>query len=199
MTLIDVYPVDSIVPEAWRNGGGTTRTIATGDGPWRVSLASIERDGPYSRFPGIERTSLIVSGAGVTLTSDEAVVQLHPFAAETYDGDVAWNATLVGGPCVALNVMIATGRYSAYVGVVDAPVVVHPGCTAIGIALGAGYTVAEGVETPGRDVGPGHVLVSKHHARPLRLVPRSAVAERDGQNAFAALVIIEPAPVQKHA
>jgi len=199
MTLIDVYPVDSIAPEAWRNGGGTTRTIATGGEAWRVSLASIERNGPYSRFPGIARASLILSGAGITLMSGEAVVQLRPFAAETYDGDVAWDAALVGGPCVALNVMTAKDRYSAHVGVVDAPVVVRPGCMAIAVALGAGYTVAEDDETPGRDVGPGRVLVSEHHARPLRLVPRGVVAQRNGQNACAALVIIEPAPVQKHA
>lgn len=199
MTQIDVHPLDSVAPEAWRNGGGTTRALATGGDAWRVSLASIERDGPYSRFPGIERTSLIVSGAGVTLTSDEAVVQLRPFAAETYDGDVAWAAALVGGPCVALNAMTAKGRYRAHVCVVDAPVVVRPGCTAIAVALGAGYSVAEGDETPGRDVGPGHVLVSEHHARTLRLVPLAVAAERDGQNACAALVVIEPASVQKYA
>ncbi|WP_126221013.1 HutD family protein [Burkholderia vietnamiensis] len=199
MTLIDVYPVESIPPEAWRNGGGTTRTIATGGNQWRVSMASIERDGPYSRFPGVARVSMILSGAGITLTSDEDVVHLCPFAAETYDGDVAWNAALVGGPCVALNVMTAKGRYCTHISVVDAPVVVRSGCTAIAVALGTGYTAAVGDETPGRDVGPGHVLVSEHHARPLRLAPRGVAAESDGQNACAALVIIEPAPVQKYA
>lgn len=198
MALTDVYPIESVAPEAWRNGGGTTRTLARSGDRWRVSLASIERDGPYSQFPGIARASLVVSGDGITLTSDEAVVPLRPSIVETYDGDVAWHATLVSGPCAALNVMTAKGRYRTTVRLVDEPLIVCAGCTAIIVALGAGCTVADGDATPDRDVRPGHVLVSEHHARPLRLAPSGAVAENAGYIPSAALVTIEPAPVQEH-
>ncbi|WP_321786328.1 HutD family protein [Burkholderia pyrrocinia] len=199
MALIDVCPIDSIPREAWRNGGGTTRTLATGGAQWRVSLASIDRNGPYSRFPGISRVSLILSGDGVTLTSDEAIVRLRPRVAEAYDGDVDWRAALVGGPSVALNVMTAKGRYRTTVRVMDEPVVVRPGCTAIAIALGLGYTFAEGVDTSGGNVMPGQVLVSEHHAHPLRLAPWGATVSDVGHDAYAALVTIEPAPVQQRS
>src|SRR5262245_19065467 len=111
MRSVDVYPIESIPSEPWRNGGGVTKTIAARDTQWRVSLASIERDGPYSRFPGISRVSLILSGEGITLKSKEAVVQLRPLLAQEYDGDADWDAKLVDGPAMALNVMSAKGRY----------------------------------------------------------------------------------------
>ena len=43
----------------WKNGGGVTREIAKGaaagpddDWGWRISIAEVERDGPFSTFPG---------------------------------------------------------------------------------------------------------------------------------------------------
>ncbi|MCX4158292.1 HutD family protein [Paraburkholderia aspalathi] len=38
--------VASVPQEPRRNGGGITRTLATGSSQWRISLAEIERDGP---------------------------------------------------------------------------------------------------------------------------------------------------------
>jgi len=46
----------------WRNGGGRTAEIAfePADSPagfrWRLSLAEVESDGPFSTFPGCCRT-----------------------------------------------------------------------------------------------------------------------------------------------
>ncbi|HDR8925065.1 TPA: HutD family protein [Burkholderia vietnamiensis] len=198
MMTIDVFPIESVAPEAWRNGGGTTRTLASEGARWRVSLASIERDGPYSRFPGIARASLVLGGHGVTLTGRESVVHLRPLIAEAYDGDVDWDAALVGGPSVALNVMTAKGRYRTSVRLVHEPVLVRPGCIAIAVALGLGFTFAEGTEPQGADVMPGQVLVSEHHATPLRLAPWGARGNGVGYEAYAALVTIEPTPVQEH-
>lgn len=55
----------ALPPEPWKNGGGVTRTLAV-DGQaavprWRVSIADIEQDGPYSRFPGYDRVSVVLS------------------------------------------------------------------------------------------------------------------------------------------
>ncbi len=36
---------------------------------WRVSIADVERDGPFSRFPGIDRTIVLLEGAGMRLRS----------------------------------------------------------------------------------------------------------------------------------
>ncbi|AFQ51089.1 HutD family protein [Burkholderia cepacia] len=197
MALIDVYPVESIPTEAWRNGGGTTRTIATGGTQWRVSLASIERNGPYSRFPGIARVSLILGGDGVTLTSSETVVQLRPWVPEAYDGDLDWDAALVDRPSIALNVMATKGRYLVDVRIVDEPVVVGPGRAAIAVALGPGCTYAEGGDAPAGDLLPGHVLVSERQDRPLLLAPRGATCGKPERCACAALATIESAPAQE--
>ncbi|MCA3800051.1 MAG: HutD family protein, partial [Burkholderia sp.] len=144
MSLIDVYPLESVAPEPWRNGGGVTRTLATGGADWRVSLASIERNGPYSRFPGIDRVSLVLSGNGVSLTGTDVVVRLVPWIAAEYDGDADWHATLIDGPSLALNVMTRKDRYRASVRLVDAPRVVRPGCSAIVVAMARGCSFAEG-------------------------------------------------------
>ena len=46
--------------ERWRNGHGWTREVlrmpeAAEDWDWRLSIAEIERDAPFSAFPGVER------------------------------------------------------------------------------------------------------------------------------------------------
>ena len=57
-----------------RAGGGSTTEIAVAppgagfdDFDWRVSLATITQDGPFSAFPGIDRTLALVDGDGCLL------------------------------------------------------------------------------------------------------------------------------------
>ncbi|MBV9975040.1 MAG: HutD family protein, partial [Hyphomicrobiales bacterium] len=47
----------------WKNGGGeTTEIIASPEGAgldefdWRISMARVATDGPFSRFAGVDRT-----------------------------------------------------------------------------------------------------------------------------------------------
>ena len=58
----------------WKNGGGHTTEIAaeppgagTASFVWRVSVADIAQDGPFSAFPGIDRTLVLLSGRGMRL------------------------------------------------------------------------------------------------------------------------------------
>ncbi|WP_338639663.1 HutD family protein [Burkholderia pyrrocinia] len=195
MSLIEVYPIAAISPELWRNGGGVTRTIAAKSAQWRVSLASIERNGPFSRFPGMSRVSLILSGEGVTLSSKDTVVELRPMVARDYDGDVDWDAVLVDGPAQALNVMSAKGRYRAAARLVVEPVTVRPGCMAIVIALDEGCNFSEGPSTRTPAIVPGNVLVSEDHAYPIQLAPPVGTG---GRQPYAVLVTIEPDGVLTH-
>ena len=55
----------------WKNGGGETTEIAVfpagaglDDFDWRVSMARVESSGPFSVFPGIDRTLAILEGEG---------------------------------------------------------------------------------------------------------------------------------------
>ncbi|QCP49055.1 HutD family protein [Trinickia violacea] len=111
---VAVQPLASFPTQRWRNGGGTTRALAEApDGGWRVSLADVERDGPYSRFAGMTRLSLVMEGSGVTLRDAADEVWLQRGIPVGYDGERAWQATLCEGPVIALNAMAAHGRFRA--------------------------------------------------------------------------------------
>ncbi len=63
----------------WKNGGGETREVlvspagaALNEIDWRISLATIATDGPFSTFDGIQRTLSVIHGAGIHLTVDGA-------------------------------------------------------------------------------------------------------------------------------
>ncbi|WP_399085937.1 HutD family protein [Streptomyces sp. BBFR2] len=105
----------------WSNGGGVTREIAAhpeGAGwsafTWRVSLADVTRDGPYSPLPGIRRVLTVVDGAGLHLTVDGTahppLARHTPFA---FPGAATTGSRLVSGPVVNLNVMVREGRARA--------------------------------------------------------------------------------------
>ena len=56
----------------WKNGGGETVEIAISpadaglDGfDWRLSMATVATDGPFSVFPGIDRSLAVIRGAGI--------------------------------------------------------------------------------------------------------------------------------------
>jgi environmental stress-induced protein Ves len=98
----------------WKNGLGETAEIAIApEGAalerfaWRVSMARIEAAGPFSAFPGIDRTLTVLDGAGFRLAVDGLpVVELTPESAPfPFRGDSAAAATLLGGTVTDLNVM----------------------------------------------------------------------------------------------
>ncbi len=146
---------------AWKNGGGETIELAIEppgasleDFAWRVSLAHVASDGPFSRFAGIDRTLAIVDGGGMVLAinGDEHVLTTTspPFA---FSGDAATTARLVDGPIVDLNAMTRRGRWSHTVTRLDAPTIVGaPGTVTVIVARSA-VTIGVGsrVETLGVD------------------------------------------------
>jgi uncharacterized protein len=98
----------------WKNGGGETREVlisptgaALNEIDWRISLATIATDGPFSTFDGIQRTLCVIRGAGIRLTVDDAAPQLLLENSEphTFAGESKTIATLVDGTIVDLNVM----------------------------------------------------------------------------------------------
>jgi environmental stress-induced protein Ves len=102
----------------WKNGGGETLEIAAfpegaslADFEWRVSMATVASDGPFSIFPGIDRTLSILDGEGMTLFIDgqEAIVLTQESEPLPFPADAATSATLVAGPIVDLNVMTRRG------------------------------------------------------------------------------------------
>jgi environmental stress-induced protein Ves len=103
----------------WKNGGGTTIEYAVcpdgagfDDFSWRVSRATVGRHGPFSAFPGIDRTLAVVRGRGIDLSVAHRLVRLDP---ETppfrFAGDEPADARLVDGPIEDLNVMSRRGYW----------------------------------------------------------------------------------------
>jgi len=68
-----VVQLGDAAPRRWRNGGGVTRELPAWPSPqeWRVrvSVADVEREGPFSSFPGVDRWFAVIDGAGVAAGS----------------------------------------------------------------------------------------------------------------------------------
>ena len=114
-----------IAPQPWKNGAGLTREIAVG-GPdpatfdWRLSVAEVGRDAPFSAFPGIDRCITLLRGAGMRLRSRDGRIDhalTTPFKPFEFSGDTAIDATLAGGPCSDFNVMTRRGVFRSEVSV----------------------------------------------------------------------------------
>ena len=102
--------------QPWRNGGGVTREIAVHpqgaglDGfVWRISLAEVAADGPFSPFPGIDRTLTVIEGPGLSLDFGGGTVALPPGQPLPFPGEAPVAARLAQGPITDLNVMTRRG------------------------------------------------------------------------------------------
>jgi environmental stress-induced protein Ves len=101
--------------QPWKNGLGRTREIAVhpvgaggDDFLWRISVAEVDSDAPFSRLPGIDRQIVLLDGNGFTMTLDddrvhELRVPLRPFA---FAGEAAVAVTLVDGATRDFNLML---------------------------------------------------------------------------------------------
>lgn len=113
-----LLPADARAGAPWRNGGGVTYEVAAGpegagfdDFGWRISIARIERDGPFSAFPGIDRTQMVLEGGPVILSGTDWEVGLHEGSASlAFDGERPIDAR-VATPATVLNVMTRRGTF----------------------------------------------------------------------------------------
>ncbi|MGN6317835.1 HutD/Ves family protein [Trinickia sp.] len=186
-------PLWSAPVEPWRNGGGITRPLAARNGEWRVSLASIEQAGPYSRFKDMQRISVVVSGEGITLRHEDTTVELSPFIPAAYDGDREWSACLRKGGAQAVNVMARKDRYQAAIRFVAAPMVVPAGSTVVIVAIAhpASYSAAQ--TAVAGVVQRGFWLTLRDLPQPLRIAPVEADPHACVGNA---IVLVSIAPIR---
>jgi len=105
----------------WKNGGGETVEIAVfpqkatvADFDWRVSMATVASDGPFSSFPGIDRTLSILEGDGLALDVEgrPPIVLTASDTPLAFPADAATSATLLGGSITDLNVMTRRGAFA---------------------------------------------------------------------------------------
>lgn len=102
----------------WKNGGGETVEIAISpegaglaDFDWRVSMATVASDGPFSVFPGIDRTLSILEGNGMRLLIEgrDPVLLTQESDPLAFAADIAVSATLPDGEITDLNIMTRRG------------------------------------------------------------------------------------------
>lgn len=114
----------------WKNGGGVTREIVCYPAgadiqsfEWRMSIAEVARDGPFSDFSGIDRVVTLLSGNGIRLVSQQGDtggmnhLLNEPFQPFDFSGDLPITAELLDGPCQDFNVMTRRGACVAQVSV----------------------------------------------------------------------------------
>lgn len=113
-------------PKPWKNGGGSTRDIVTApegatlaDFEWRVSVAEVEQDGPFSAFPEIDRVIMLIDGGGMTLVVDGAMHQLGRFDTLAFAGEATTTCRLPSGATRDLNLMTRRGRVVGSMRAVD--------------------------------------------------------------------------------
>jgi environmental stress-induced protein Ves len=168
----------------WKNGGGTTTEIFVAPEnaglsgqpfDWRVSIADVAGDGPFSPFPGYDRHIMVIEGRGMMLEGGPqgSVDLTRPFVPQSFSGDWAVSGRLVSGPVRDFNLMARRGRYGSRLEMHEAASALHLDAasatllvhvldgevTASGHVLAAGETLI---------LGPGESSIARPLAGPAR-------------------------------
>jgi environmental stress-induced protein Ves len=95
----------------WANGRGTSYEIASdrnesGEWTWRLAMAPVNEDGPFSRIECVNRSLVVVEGAGMLLSVDRKKLQCLPMQVVRFRGDAITEAALLDGPIMDINLMV---------------------------------------------------------------------------------------------
>lgn len=164
-----VVSVDGVPAQPWKNGGGQTRELLvwpTAEWILRVSVADIDRDGPFSSFIGLDRVFVVLEGGGVVLRSGDRDTLVRVGAPPlVFAGEDAPDCRLVQGSTRDLNAMtrraLATtlvapvgsgpliGRFAMRALFTAEPVVLHTGTSSpLGLAAMSLYVDDTGSADP---------------------------------------------------
>ena len=121
----------------WANGLGTTAVIARFPDvddvwAWRLSIADVVTDGPFSVLAGVDRFIAVADGVGMTLVVDDLPpVTLSSTSTSTsastsasttvyaFDGGASTHCSLLDGPVADLNLMVRRGVAVGELEVID--------------------------------------------------------------------------------
>ena len=114
-----VIPANEYRRVRWKNGTGWTREIARmpdrEDWDWRLSIAEIEQDGPFSVFPGIDRELVLIRGNGLRLRFEDGEVRdlQPPHGRIRFAGERVVRGELLEGLTHDFNLMWRRGAIAA--------------------------------------------------------------------------------------
>ena len=106
----------------WKNGQGITREIIkepnTENFFWRLSIAEVAGDGPFSRFDGMQRILTVVAGKGMELIGLNGKLQAELGVPVEFDGSLEIESRLKDGPLRDLNLIFDPQLYSGQVSLI---------------------------------------------------------------------------------
>lgn len=170
-------------PVPWKNGAGATRELAahpqgTADFDWRISVAEVAEDAPFSAFPGIDRCIVLLRGGGMRLLSADGRIDhrldrpLQPFH---FPGEACIEARLADGPCDDFNVMVRRGRFRAEVAATDTLRAVAPAASAMAFCV-SGRATVEAAGEPVADLQAGQAALWREASPEFMVRPETPQA-----------------------
>ncbi|MBY0369522.1 HutD family protein [bacterium] len=111
MLEAQVIRFQDLVESPWKNGQGTTREIAREASEpflWRLSRAAVAGSGPFSSYPGYDRSLVLLRGSG-TLLSGAKKRSVSAMVAYRFSGDDATHLEL-SSPTEDFNLFTLRGK-----------------------------------------------------------------------------------------
>ena len=146
--MFKVINPDALPAIPWKNGGGLTREIAKheelGALIWRLSIADVAMDGPFSRFDGLTRILTVIQGEGIDLLAPVGVMRARLATPLRFSGEMPIEGRLTNGPIRDLNVIFDASRVMADVELVRGPQDLHPQTGQTGFLVLAGPVAVDG-------------------------------------------------------
>ena len=109
MPMMEIIRLAELSESNWKNGGGITREIANAAISachiWRVSLADVTEDGPFSDFSDFVRILTVVKGQGMTLQNDAGSIDAEPGVPVRFSGALKIDGHLKSDPVRNFNFM----------------------------------------------------------------------------------------------
>jgi hypothetical protein len=152
--MIAVLPASGFREGRWLNGMGVSWEIAAeprdagaADFDWRLAIARIDADVPFSRYPGIDRVFTLIEGKGLTLDLEgrTPLVVRHSFVPHAFPGDLTTSCRLMDGPCRALNLFLRRVAWDADVRILQGAGVLREGGRTLLFALHGDVALADQV------------------------------------------------------
>ena len=116
---MQIFPAATRLCLPWKNGGGITKPVASVAGGslefgWRLSLADVNKAGPFSCFPGISRLMGILQGCLELQIEGQPTVTLRAAnPAFAFPGDVPTYGAPLEGPVQDINLMFDPSCFAA--------------------------------------------------------------------------------------
>lgn len=124
---------------------------------WRISLADVDADGPFSRFDGLTRILTVIAGEGIDLVNPAGLIAAQWGNPVRFSGDLSVDGRLTNGPIRDLNLIFDATRVIADVRLLSGPTSIATGPGQTGCLVLAGTVRIDGVRLPDGAFGLGHV------------------------------------------